>query len=196
MINIVFFLEEPSASEMLKKFLPNLFSDMTIELEFNYVIFEGKSDLEKQIERRLKGWNKPNCKFVILRDKDIGNCCEIKSALVQKCKNAGKECLIRIACHELESWYIGDLSAVERAFEIKGLSAKQNKEKYRQPDNLVKPSIELEKLTNYKYQKMAGSKKIGSYLSTTTNKSHSFNVFVNGLKRLISHYYLIDHNVK
>jgi len=33
---------------------------MTIELEFNYVIFEGKSDLEKQIERRLKGWNKPN----------------------------------------------------------------------------------------------------------------------------------------
>ena len=60
MINIVFFLEEPSASEMLKKFLPNLFSDMTIELEFNYVIFEGKSDLEKQIERRLKGWNKPN----------------------------------------------------------------------------------------------------------------------------------------
>ncbi|MEZ7892933.1 MAG: DUF4276 family protein [Candidatus Wallbacteria bacterium] len=186
MINLVFFLEEPSAREMLKVFLPNLFLDINTKLNFIFIVFEGKSDLEKQIENKLKSWNKPNCKFIILRDKDSGNCCNIKSELVQKCINAGKNCLVRIACYELESWYIEDLKAVEKAFKINGLSAKQYKEKYRQPDNLSKPSTELEILTKYQYQKVSGSKKIGTYLSTTKNTSHSFNVFISGLKNMVA----------
>lgn len=47
-MNLVFFLEEPSAKAMLEGLLPKLF-DTEIN-EPQYVVFEGKSDLEKQIE--------------------------------------------------------------------------------------------------------------------------------------------------
>lgn len=51
----------------------------------------------------------------MLRDKDSGDCVETKNRLAGICRDAGKpNALIRIACHELESWYLGDLSAVEQ----------------------------------------------------------------------------------
>lgn len=185
MINLVFFLEEPSAREMLKGFIPRLLSEFD-NINASYIVFEGKTDLEKQIVKKLKVWNKPDCRFVVLRDKDSGDCHTIKAELAQKCIEAGKpDCLIRIACYELESWYLGDLSAVEIALEIQGLSKKQNKRKYRQPDDLANAAEELEKLTDYKYQKISGSKKLGHCLSLCENKSHSFNVFVEGIKKII-----------
>ena len=50
------------------------------------------------------------------RDKDSGDCRSIKRKMAQKVQNSGKmdKTLIRIACHELESFYLGDLSAVEK----------------------------------------------------------------------------------
>jgi hypothetical protein len=44
MSHLVFFLEEPSAREMLQGILPNILSD---EISTQFVVFEGKQDLEK-----------------------------------------------------------------------------------------------------------------------------------------------------
>ncbi len=183
MTQLVFFLEEPSAREMLKGLLPNLLPKSVIPC---YVVFEGKQDLERQLPRKLRGWRRPNSVFVVLRDKDAGNCGQIKANLLDICQKANKpNALVRIACHELESWYLGDLRAVEQGLGIGGLAKRQGSQKYREPDLLTKPSQELMRVTNKRYQKMAGSRKIGPYLSLDINRSHSFNMFVSGIGRLV-----------
>ncbi|MDA3790007.1 MAG: DUF4276 family protein [Desulfobacula sp.] len=182
MISLVFFLEEPSAKEMLKGLLPRF---LPPDWSAQYVVFEGKQDLEKQLPRKLSAWQLPNCRFVVLRDKDNGDCILIKQGIFEKCKNADKKnVLIRIAIHELESWYLGDLAAVETGLFIKKLTKKQNSKKYRAPDRLANPVQELVKLTSGKYQKMSGSKAIGPHLSLENNCSESFNQFISGLKRV------------
>ena len=114
MKTLVFFLEELSAREMLKGLLPRILP-VDEELECVFVVFEGKHDLEREIERKLRGWMRPNSKFLILRDQDAGDCRKIKANLLKKCENAGKpDTLVRIACRELESWFLGDLPSVEK----------------------------------------------------------------------------------
>nr|VFJ87820.1 MAG: protein of unknown function (DUF4276) [Candidatus Kentron sp. LFY] len=182
MKELVFFLEEPSAREMLKGILSRLLpSDATAR----YVVFEGKQDLYKRLGKRIKGWINQDVRFVVLRDQDKGNCIKTKRQLSAICRDAGKnDVLIRIACHELESWYLGDLDAVEKGIGIKGIAKNQDTKKYRDPDHLTNPSQELERLTKQAYQKVSGSRNIGPHLSLENNRSHSFNVFLSGIRRL------------
>ena len=181
-MNLVFFLEEASAREMLKGLLPRIFG--TNAHSFRYIVFEGKQDLEKQIVGRMRGYKEQNCRFVVLRDQDSGKCEEVKSGLVKLCNEAGRnDSLIRVACRELESWYPGDLAAVERALGKK-VSGQQQKSKFRNPDRLSNPAQELEKLTDNTYQKVSGSRAISPHLSLTDNRSHSFSVFVAAMQRL------------
>jgi len=180
---LVFFLEEPSAKEMLKGLLPRILAD---DVYCQYVVFEGKQDLEKRLPMRLRAWQIPDSLFVVLRDKDSGNCLEIKQGLVQKCINAGKpDTLVRIACHELESWYLGDLQAVETGIGSVGLAKKQNNRKYRTPDLLANPAQELANIAP-NYQKVSGSQLIGLQLNSKKNRSTSFNFFISGIHRLLN----------
>ncbi len=178
---LVFFLEEPSAREMLKGVVPSV---IPAEVNVLYRTFAGKQDLEKNVVKKLRGWKTPNTFFVIMRDQDGGNCMEIKENLVQKCRDAHAEnTLVRIACTELETFYLGDLEAVERGLDIPNLSKKQTERKFRDPDLLMSPSEELRKITNDKYQKMSGSRAIGPYLSIDgSNLSCSFNVLIRGVR--------------
>jgi len=184
MKNLVCFLEEPSMREMLKGVLPRMLRE---DIQCHYVVFEGKQDLEKQLMRKLRGWNKPSSAFLIVRDQDSADCEIVKKHLLNLCREAGKpEALVRIACRELESFYFGDLSAVENGLGLKNIASKQQKVKYRVPDDIVNPSHELEKLTNGVYQKVAGSRSIGPLLSLENNTSHSFNVLLSGICNLLS----------
>ena len=183
MRTVVFMLEEPSAREMLNSFLPTLnFSD----IHFMYKVFEGKSDLEKNIERKIRAWRTPNTDFIVLRDQDSADCRHVKSRLVEKCINAGRpDTLVRIACREIESWYLGDLDAVEKGLSIRIIAQKKGSNKFRDPDALGNPAQELSALTSGVYAKMKGSRQIGALLKPETNHSHSFKKFVEGLTRLI-----------
>lgn len=69
MRTLVFFLEEPSAKAMLEGLLPRLLPE---DVHPRFVVFEGKQDLEKQLERRLRGWVQPDSAFLVLRDQDSG----------------------------------------------------------------------------------------------------------------------------
>lgn len=184
MKELVFLLEEPSARAMLEGLLPRLTPQ---GLSIRYIVFEGKSDLETQIVRRLRNYRVPDARFVILRDKDAADCHSVKTTLVAKCKQAKRSnTLVRIACHELESWYLADLAAVGHALNIKGLAAKQNRSKYRNPDTLANPAQELAKLTGRLYQKVSDSRNIGRNLDPENKRSRSFAVFVAGVRRLLS----------
>lgn len=182
MTQLVFFLEEPSAKEMLKGLLPRL---LPVDVTAQYVVFEGKQDLEKRLPMRLKAWLQPDAKFIVMRDQDNGNCVTIKQNLLDKCTASGKpESLVRIACHELETFYLGDLNAVVLAIGPASIGKLQNKAKFKKPDRLANPSEELKKLAP-SYQKVSGSRAIGPLLDINNNQSNSFNALINGVKRLV-----------
>lgn len=188
MKTLVFLVEEPSAEEMLSRLVPKILKTMPgkAETDHNILVFQGKSDLEDKLVRRLRRWRKPDSFFMIIRDQDSGDCHMIKKNLMNLCRKAGKsDCLVRIACHELESFYLGDLAAVEAGLSIQGLKEKQMQKKYRSPDSIARPSDELVRITGRKYQKMAGSRAITPHMDLSGNRSQSFNTLVQGIKHLI-----------
>ncbi len=174
------FLEELSAKEMLKGVLPRILPE---DIDVRYIVFEGKQDLDKRIEHRLRGWNRPDSFFLVLRDQDNGDCVKIKQFLRKKIQSSGKfsNTIIRVACKELESFYLGDLKAVESGLGVKGLSLKEA------PDSINKPSEKLKGLTEQSYQKVAGSRAIAPLLNLDgQNDSHSFNVLLDGVKSIMN----------
>lgn len=187
MIHLVFLLEEPSAREMLHGVLPRLLPENEYNYTFRYIVFEGKQDLEKNLVRKIRSYRIPGSLFIVLRDQDAGDCQLIKDGLLRLCQNANQpEALVRIACREIESWYLADLIAVEAGLEIPGISRYQNKRKYRNPDYLHKPSEEIRLLTGNRYQKVSGSRSIGPYLALDNTRSNSYKVFIEGIRRLAS----------
>jgi len=182
MRELVFLLEELSAKVMIEGILPKISkSGMAVR----YIVFKGKQDLEKQISRKLRGYNNPDATFIILRDQDSADCNEVKTSLKQKCTEANKpHAIVRIACHELESWYLADLAAVEKAFDKPKLSSRQNEKRFRNPDRLESPSKEL-KLLAPEYQKINGSRMIAPYLNIENTRSRSFYHFVRAIKMVV-----------
>jgi len=186
MTELVFFLEERSAKLMLEGFLPSILPEDE-NIYCRYVVFEGKSDLQKNLFRKLKAWQNNDAKFIVLHDKDSNDCMQIKEKLTNICQSSGKSnTLVRIACHELESWYLGDLLAVERGLGLFGLERQRNNRKFRTPDNIGNAFQELSRLTRDKYQKISGSRSIAPYLDIERNQSRSFRVFVEGVRGILS----------
>ena len=186
-MTLVCFLEEPSAENMLKEILPKILPE---GVYYQCVVFEGKMDLEKNIQKRMQRYCVPDSVFLVMRDQDSGECKQIKSSLQEKVKASGKanKTIIRIACKELEAFFLGDLPAVEKGLKIKNLCTScQNKTRYKNPDSIPSPAKELTRLTNKKYQKTSGSRAIAPLLELNgNNKSTSFNVLLTGIRNLVS----------
>jgi hypothetical protein len=182
MPRLVFLLEEDSMKDCLLGLLPRLLPETT-PADYVLIAHKGKQDLEKSIPIKLKGWLYPEDAFIIVRDQDSGDCACVKENLLRLCREAGREpLLVRIACRELESWFLGDLAAVESATGIKGLAGKQRNKLFKNPDRLGSPSRELARLVP-EYSKRRGAKDLGPRLSLEKNTSHSFNVFISGVRR-------------
>jgi len=125
-----------------------------------------------------------DARFVVLRDKDSEDCREVKNRLVKKCAEGLRpDALVRVACHELESWYLGDLAAVEAGLQTTGLARHQHKTPFDKPDDLASPARKLQSIAPA-YQKIGGSRAIGPHLDPVNKRSHSFVVFVDGLRKL------------
>lgn len=181
---IVFLLEERSAKVLLEQLLPRVLDD---RIDFKLIAFEGKQDLEKRMVMKLQGYLNPEARFIVMRDQDSDPDCKgLKEKLAKKCNESGKgaKTLVRIACRELETFYLADLSAVEKAFKLKGLAEKQNSAKYRKPDYLVSPSHELRMITKQHYEKISGSRELGRLLDLDNSRSDSFKNLIEGIKRL------------
>lgn len=149
-------------------------------IDFLTIPHEGKGDLEKSIPLKLQAWNEPEeIRFVIVHDQDMCDCKELKAKLVKMCEGHGKKTLVRIACHELESWYLGDFPALEKVYG-RQVGRQKNKSKFRNPDDIVNPKEELYKLCP-KHQQILGAKMLSQYMDIENNKSVSFNIFIKGL---------------
>ncbi len=179
--HVVFLLEEPSAQDFLEGVLPII---LPPEIERHFLVFEGKQDLEKQMVRRLRGWRRPNTRFVVMRDQDSGDCVAIKRKLQGLCATGGRtDAVVRIACREMEAFFVGDWHAVANAFGRPGLGDNDRRAKFRDPDLLGSPSKELMRLIPG-YQKRSGARRISRHLNPSRNRSASFHALMRALGTL------------
>ncbi len=178
-MKLIFMLEERSMKELLDRILPKI---MPENVGFRTISHAGKRDLELSLPRKLRAWNEPDAVFVVVHDQDSNDCMELKRELQGICALSGRQVLIRIACHELEAWYWGDLAAVSEAYgvDLKYLSAKR---KYRNPDSIDHPKNELKRYLPQMSQ-IDGARRIAPHMNLEENTSHSFQVFVQGVKKL------------
>ena len=180
MSRVVFLLEEYSMKVLLDGLLPRLFPG----LPFLCVPHEGKQDLEKSVPKKLRAWREPGVSFVVIRDNDGGNCQELKHRLVTLCHDGRRaDTLVRIACQELEAWYLGEPATLAEAFEKERLRNLGAKARYRDPDAVVRPSAEVETLVP-EFQKVSGARRMAMHLTREGNRSRSFQVLVEGIDRL------------
>lgn len=186
MRELVFLLEEPSSKAMLEAMLPRMLDD---SIAVRCVPFEGKQDLEKQLTRKIRAYQNQRARFIVLRDQDSHpDCTAIKQRLLGLCEASGKakKCLVRIACRELETFYLADLAAVQRGLALQGIAGQQNSKKFRSPDTLGSPSVELKTLTKKSYEKVSGSRAIGQYLDLKNERSPSFRNLIAAIRRMES----------
>jgi hypothetical protein len=183
MKHLVLLLEEESARDLLRGLLPRLLPQE--DLQTHYLVFEGKQDLENNIMRKLRGWNLERSAFVILRDQDAAPCTTVKRRLVELAAASGrKRTLVRVACHELESWILGDWLAVAEAFNNLRLQDQSRAALYADPDHLANPVAELRKHLPA-YQKRDGARRLGALIHPDRNRSTSFRVFCAGVLDLV-----------
>ena len=183
MKELVFLLEEESAKALLLAVLPRLLAPGT---GYRLIPFEGKQDLEKQLVRKIRGYQNEQARFIVLRDQDSHpDCKQLKARLVDLCEQTGKaeKCLVRVACQELETFYLADLQAVALALNLPDLPRQQGNRKFRAPDALGNPSHELKTLTRNRYQKVCGSRAIGQYLNLDNQRSASFHHLLAAIPR-------------
>ena len=184
MRELVFLLEEESAKALLQSLLPRLIDP---RVQTRLIAFEGKQDLEHQMVKRMRGYMNQHARFIIMRDQDsVPDCRDVKVKLIGLCAQAGREAvsLVRIACRELEAFYLADLQAVESALGLTGLIRYQNTARLRAADNVVNPSSELIRLTRGAYQKVGGSRALGIYLDLANDRSPSFRNLILAIQRL------------
>lgn len=184
MKELVFLVEGEAERYLLDTFLPRVLPD---GVGYRVIPFQGKQDMEKRMNLRIRAYLNPQARFIILRDQDSHvDCVGLKRALQDRCVGTQREahCLVRIACTELETFYLADLAAVSQALEIPGLERHQLQRKFRDPDRIGSPSRELRTLTKERYEKRDGSARIGRYLALDNPRSASFRHFVAGIRRL------------
>ena len=179
---LVCFLEERSAGEMLKVIIARLQADA----KMRFHPFQGKQNMIEEIKKKVNAYSTHDSPhFLVMLDQDNDDCEQLKLDLQNKIKSQ-QPTIIRIACRELESFYLGDLEAVRKAGLPINKNISQKKQKYRNPDRMPKPSVELKRITSGKYKKIGDSRAIARHLKLDgTNKSHSFNVLIEGIKRLL-----------
>jgi len=184
-----FLVEEKSMAVFLEEFLPIILPEGYILNENCFVRpHNGKQDLQKQIPKIVRAYrNYPlPVKFMVIHDQDSYDCMALKTKLKNLIaeNTSNTDYLIRIACRELENWYLGDLDAVEHIYPESKASRQKNKAKFREPDRL-NGAEEMQKFSK-NFGKVSCAREIAKVISVERNKSESFNQFQHGVIKLIS----------
>ena len=192
MDRLEFLVEERSMAEVLKVLLPRILPASWV-LDENYFIrpHEGKSDLKRSIPKKLKGFaqhKEQTTGFIIIQDQDSNDCRQLKQELVALCKAnqaPNIKFLVRIVCHELEAWYLGDMKAIQAVFPRFNPARHLKKSLFRLPDTCQNPKTRLKDIVG-DYQQIATAQMIAPYIDIEHNRSESFRQFVSGIRKFIT----------
>ena len=169
----------------LRALLPKLLPDFRELKHWMIISHQGKSDLERSYPRKMKEWREPGVRFIILRDNDGADCLVLKRQLISRIPDHVPEYLVRIVCQELESWLLGDLAAVAVAYPAAARHRQFKSLAKRDPDQLTNAAELMKNLTGTQV-KVSRAAMIAKQMRPEKNRSRSFQVFVNGLRRFFA----------
>ncbi len=188
-------VEEPSAEVALQVLVPKIVPGTPFRIQQ----LHNKDSLLKKLPQWLRGYAawvpSAGVKIVVLVDRDDDDCKVLKQKLdgFSEASGLGKSTLLnRIVIEELEAWFFGDGSAIRKAYPRvpDSLSAQAA---YRDPDAISGGTWEaLERvLQKHGYhrgglRKLAAAADIAPHMDVENNRSQSFQVFRDGLRRLVS----------
>jgi hypothetical protein len=193
-------VEEPSAKVALECLVPKIVP----EVDFEVIEFRGKTTMLKELPRRFAGyaarvqWER--VKVVVVVDRDDDNCIELKKSVQEMALAAGiptfaatvePVVLVRIIVEELESWFFGDVPALRAAYPRVPESLDRQRP-FRDPDGIVGGTWEAlgRVLAGHGYhkprlQKLRLASDVAPHMDIENNRSKSFQVFRDGLRRLV-----------
>lgn len=199
-MHLEIFVEESSAKAALDNLLPKL---LTTEHSFLIHPFQDKGDLLANLPGRLKGyghWLPEDWRLLVLVDEDRHqpDCLDLKDQLEVAARSAGLitktsapqgrfHVVNRIVIVELEAWFFGDVPALVAAYPGVPESLAQ-KAPYRNPDAVTGGTWEalrrvLRRAGYYPdfFPKVEVARTISAKMAPDRNRSHSFQVFREGL---------------
>ena len=189
-------VEDASTEEALKVLTPRVTSKHRSQ---RISSFNGKHDMLEKLPGRFRGYAKwkLDCNVVVVIDKDREDCTLLKSKIEDNARDCGlldktfgkypKRLAIRIAVTELETWFLGDPAAVNRAFpkvretdlHIKG-----------SVDKILAPAKRLERVLQRRGYYRTGMPKlqvarlVAEHMEPDRNKSPSFQLLMRTLREL------------
>jgi hypothetical protein len=189
---IVFLVEDYSMRQFLDGILPRLgFDEHIFEIKHH----RGKEDLISHLDKIIPSLSKRAQQIIVIIDQDKKDCVALKNEIEEKMAHCSCKHKIRIACYELEAWFLGDMAAIEKCSPRFKARSFQGKKKYRDVDNIEKPSTVIAKIVpdwNDKYaSKPKFAQTIAQFVSLErqnlkqANRSNSFHVLLETLFSLL-----------
>ncbi len=201
-MHVEFLVEEPSAEAALQSLVPRI---LGTEHAFEVHVFQGVQDLMGKLPNRLRAystWIPDDWYIVVPRDTDRADCHQLKTTLDTFATQAGLvtksaagtgrfHVMNRLAVEELEAWFFGDVEALRAAYpRVPASLGKQAR--YREPDQIgggTKDALHrLLQRNGYHREgvpRIATAREISSHMDPERNRSHSFQVFRDGLRALV-----------
>ena len=194
-------VEEPSAQEAMRYVLPRIIGNRA---EFKVINMRNKSRLLRDLPARLRAYKKriekgEDLRIVVLVDRDQDDCEQLKRELERIAREAklstkarpdtrGQFLAVnRIVVEELESWFIGDTTALRLAFPS---LPNQFPGHFRQPVNggtweRLHRFLKKHGIYRGTYPKIEAARKIAPHIDPARNRSTSFRQFCSGVEALL-----------
>jgi len=187
-------VEEPSMEAFLGEVLPKLLEGRTT---FAIHAFQGKHDILRKLEQRLRGyahWLPKSSRIIVLLDRDDDDCHRLKQTMELAASPSGLSTRStaggpgwrvanRIVVEELEAWFFGDWPAVHDAYPRVSTTVPVQAA-YRNPDAIKGGTWEaferVLKAAGYfslGLRKVEAARAIGKTMHPDANTSRSFAVF-------------------
>lgn len=183
------FVEEPSAKNVLEVILPQILPG---NVYFQIYPHQGKQDLEKALNSTVPSISKTHgARILVMRDQDNEDCKDVKKKIIELLRGSSAPTLVRIVCHELESWFLGDLIAVSKAYPRFKPDSVSSRANFRDVDEIINANEQLlsiipEYSGRTRLPKIEVSESIAPFMNLTSNNSKSFNNFLSGVNKLIN----------
>lgn len=200
LVELEVLVEEESAERLFKAHLAEWIGHEKVSVHVRR--FQGKPDLLKHLEIRLRGYAKrrtagDDVRVAVLVDRDEDDCVQLKRKMDGIAYRAGlsgrdggqrRVVVNRIAVRELENWFYGDWPAVRAAY--KRVPERVPAAYRNNPDcanvktsDAFKRVLENAGVTHMSKPDWAA--RIGPHMSVDGNLSPSFQQFIAGVKKLV-----------
>ncbi len=178
---LLILVEEESKEQFLRALIQRMNAPATLQITF--LRANGYPDIVRLMRTRLRAWHVPDTHVLVVCDQDSADCADRKHALEREVPDHLRpHTTIRIACEELEAWYLGDRAALTAVLPtLAGILGKRPF--HRPPDQIRNPASQIARHASL--HKVEHAPQMGELISLTNSTSVSFSHLAETLGRLL-----------